>query len=134
MPLTQDRDTPERAGDLYEYPVAATALIYAGAIVVLDAAGNAEPGATALNKTAVGRAEERADNAVGAAADINVKVKPGVFKFKNDVTHTIDKTHVGGTAYIVDDETVASTDGTGTRSAAGVIKQVETDGVWVKLG
>lgn len=33
------------------------------------------------------------------------------------------------TAYIVDDQTVAATDGTGTRSAAGRIVLIEWDGV-----
>ena len=34
--------------------------------------------------------------------------------------------------YIVDDETVAKTDGTATRSAAGKVVGLDSDGVWVE--
>ena len=38
------------------------------------------------------------------------------------------------TVYIVDDNTVALTDGTSTRSRAGIIEGVDTDGgVWVRF-
>ncbi|MFB0515162.1 MAG: hypothetical protein ACETWG_00985, partial [Candidatus Neomarinimicrobiota bacterium] len=36
--------------------------------------------------------------------------------------------------YIVDDQTVAKTDGTGTRSPAGFIEDVDSNGVWVLVG
>jgi len=39
---------------------------------------------------------------------------------------------LGKTCYIVDDETVAKTNGTNTRSAAGTVVGVESDGVWVQ--
>ena len=38
---------------------------------------------------------------------------------------------IDASAYIVDDETVAKTDGGGTRSIAGTIKQVDAAGVWI---
>ena len=131
--LTKDRNTLVRDGIIGSHPVAAAAIIYAGAIVCLDAAGNAVPGSTATTLTAIGRAEARADNAGGAAGDINVEVRKGVFKYANDGVDTIDRTHIGATAYIVDDQTVAANDGTGTRSAAGQIVQVDSDGVWVEF-
>lgn len=132
--LTKGRNTPERAGNQFEDPVAASETIYEGALVALDASGNAVPGSTVTTLTARGRALEQADNAAGAAGDINVKVEAGVFRFVNDGSDTIDRTHIGGTAYIVDDQTVAATDGTGTRSEAGRIVQVDDDGVWVAVG
>ena len=41
---------------------------------------------------------------------------------------------VGATVFLVDDNTVALTNGGGTRSVAGVVWQVDSDGVWVELG
>ena len=41
---------------------------------------------------------------------------------------------MGSDCYIVDDQTVAKTNGTNTRSVAGKIIAVDADGVWVKIG
>lgn len=131
--LTQDRATPERAGNTFEYPVAAAAKIWAGAIVVLSA-GNAVPGSTALNLVAVGRADAPADNTGGAAGAINVKVRKGVFRFTNSAAgDLIVKADIGANCFIVDDQTVAKTNGTNTRSVAGKIEDVDANGVWVRF-
>lgn len=52
------------------------------------------------------------------------------FKWAND--GSITQAHLMKTAYIVDDQTVAATDGSGTRSPAGRILGIEADGVWVE--
>ena len=39
--LTEDRNTPRRQGDDFVFPMAASVTIFAGALVMLDAAGNA---------------------------------------------------------------------------------------------
>ena len=127
--LSQDRDTPDRSGVYVSDPVAAAKKIYAGALVVLNAGGYAEPGATATGLVARGRAETQVDNSAGADGDESVPVRRGIFAFVTD--GSIDRTHIGGTAYIVDDQTVAATDGTGTRSAAGEIIDLDAEGVWV---
>ncbi|NKB37867.1 MAG: hypothetical protein GKR93_11985 [Gammaproteobacteria bacterium] len=134
MALSKDKDTPERQGNLFSYPVAAASIIYAGALVALNAAGDAVPGSVATTLKAAGRCETQADNSAGSAADISVNVLKGTFKFKNHGADAIDKADVGNNAFIVDDETVAATDGSATRSVAGVIKQVDSDGVWVTIG
>lgn len=132
MALTKDRNTPVRPGDMYNHPVAAGAVIYAGGIVCLNAARDAVPGSVSATLLAVGRAEEAVDNTGGAAGDQSVNARPGVFRFEND--GSIARADIGGNAYIVDDETVADNDGTGTRSQAGKIEDVDADGVWVKIG
>jgi hypothetical protein len=134
MALTADRNTPERAGDLVVYDVAAATTIYAGALVMLDASGNIVPGDEATGQIAAGRAEEQVDNSGGLAGDLKVKVKKGVFRFKNSAsTDAIAKAQIGDTSYIVDDETVAKTDGSASRSAAGKIVDVDAQGVWVLI-
>lgn len=132
MALTADRDTPERAGVDFSFPVAAATKIYAGALVALDAAGDAVPGSAATTLTAVGRADEQVDN-TGAAGDKVIAVRKGVFRFVNSGTDPITRAEIGADAYIVDDETVAATDGTGTLSVAGKIVDLDADGVWVEI-
>lgn len=131
--LAADRNTPERSAKTFRHPVASDAIIYAGALVMLDASGDAAGATTATGLTPAGRAEARADNTGGAAGDVEVTVARGCFRFANDGTATIDRTHIGGTAYAVDDQTVAATDGTGTRSACGTIRDVDAQGVWVEI-
>lgn len=41
---------------------------------------------------------------------------------------------IGSDCYIVDDQTVAKTNGTNTRSVAGKIMDVDAQGVWVRSG
>ena len=45
----------------------------------------------------------------------------------------IAQADVGKLCHVVDDQTVAKTDGTGTRSRAGIVARVETAGVWVRV-
>lgn len=128
--LAKDRNTPKKDGRLIGYPIAAAKKIYAGSLVVLSA-GYAAPGSTALSLKAVGRANETVDNSAGAAGDKTVAVERGVFLFAQD--SSIAQADVGATCYIVDDQTVTKTDGSGTRSAAGTIRGVEAGGVWVEI-
>jgi hypothetical protein len=66
MALTVDRNTPYRNGDTISAPVAASTVIYAGALVCADASGNAVPGTTATTLTYLGRASEHIDNSEGS--------------------------------------------------------------------
>jgi len=129
--LTQDRDTQRRDGDIFNLPVGAGATIFAGAIVMLNAAGYAVAGAAATGQVCAGRAEEPAANSAGADGAVTVNVRSGVFKY---AAADITIAHVGDTCFIVDDQTVSISDGVATRSAAGVVVGVEADGVWVRMG
>lgn len=132
---TADRNTAERTGEQITAGVTAAKTCYAGTIAVLDSAGNIKPGVTGTGLICVGRFEETVDNATGAAGAVNATAKRGVFRFANSAAaDAISADEVGDTCYIVDDQTVAKTDGTGTRSAAGVIVDVDSAGVWVRMG
>jgi hypothetical protein len=131
--LTQDRNTPEREGEIFSYPVKTNVKIFAGALVALDATF-AAPGTTALNLVAVGRADEQVDNTGGADGAVNVKVRRGTFRFNNSAAgDLIARGDINANCYIVDDNTVAKTNGAGTRSVAGVIVDVDALGVWVRI-
>jgi hypothetical protein len=132
--LTKDRSTPRRDGDTINVPVAASASIFAGALVAVNATGYATPGATATTLRGIGRAEAAADNSAGADGAISVDVRTGAFRFGNSAAaDEITRAQIGANCYIVDDQTVAKTDGTGTRSVAGTVFDVDSDGVWVKF-
>ena len=133
MTLTADRNTLAKEGNYINAPAAAAKKIFAGALVALDASGNATPGAVATTLKSAGRAEEFVDNSSGAAGDARVTIRKGVFKYGNFASDAITRADIGNPCYIVDDEQVAKTNGTNTRSVAGTIFDLDTDGVWVKF-
>jgi len=132
--LTADRNTPRRDGDIISMGVAGTKKIFSGALVARDANGYATPGAPATGLLGIGRAQAQADNSSGADGDVTLDVRKGVFRFTNSAGgDEIVAADIGSDCYIADDQTVAKTDGTGTRSVAGKVFDVEPDGVWVKF-
>lgn len=133
MALSADRNTPFKDGQEIPVPVAAGAKIYGGSIVVANATGYAAPGNTATTLTYLGRAEEQVDNTDGADGDKTIRVgRLKAFKFDNSDADPVTQASLGKPCYIVDDHTVAATNGTNTRSAAGVVVGVDSDGVWVQ--
>ena len=132
--LVQDRQTPRRRNEDFEIPVEAATLIFAGGIVCINAAGRAVKGSTSTTLRAVGMADSRADNSAGAAGAIRVKVRRGCYQFANSTgADQVTLANLGADAYIVDDQTVALTTGTGTRSVAGTIRDVDAGGVWIEF-
>lgn len=134
MALSKDRNTKRRDGQQFNDPVAAATRIFAGSIVCLDATGNAVPGSTSTSLTVRGRAEAQVDNRDGAAGAESIESRRGVFAFDNSAgADEIKRADIGAVAYIVDDHTVGKTSGTDTRSEAGVIRDVDSDGVWIEI-
>jgi hypothetical protein len=132
--LAADRNTPRAEGDAKSLLMAASTLIYAGAIVMRNASGYATKGAVSTTLVGVGRAEQRVDNSSGAAGDQRIRVMTGVFRFGNSTsTDQITIADIGKPAYVVDDQTVAKTDGTAARSIAGFVHNVDDGGVWVEF-
>lgn len=132
--LAQDRNTPAASGDLREGPVAAAQLIFAGALVCRNAAGFLVKGATATGLVGVGRAEHRVDNADGAEGDAQLRYRPGIYRFNNSAAgDLIVLADIGKVCFVVDDETVAKTHATNTRSKAGIVEMIDDLGVWVRM-
>ena len=133
--LTGERNTLFRDGSMLTLPVAAAKKLWAGGLAMRDASGNATPGATATGCLGIGRVEETADNAAGQAGDKSVTVRFGVFRWANSgSTDAIGLADIGNDCYVVDDQTVAKTSGTNTRSVAGKVVDVDALGVWVRSG
>lgn len=131
--LAKDRDTKERSGSKLSLPVAASVTCYAGGLAARDGNGRATPGATATTLRGVGRFAQQVTNGAVAGA-VNVEIEKGIFRFDNSTsTDAITQANIGADCYIVDDQTVALTNGTNTRSVAGTIFDVDSQGVWVDM-
>lgn len=132
--LTKDRDTRSRIGFRREPPVKAGAKIYAGAMVAVDATNFAVPAATALGLKVLGRAVRPVDNTAGANGAERVLTEAGIYCYANSAAaDAITLSDIGSICYAVDDQTVAKTSGSNTRSPAGTIFDVDDLGVWVKF-
>ena len=130
--LSQDRNTLRRDGQQMEPPVAGNTRIYGGSIVCINGAGLAVPGSLSATLKTGGVAEHRADNTGGAAGAIRVGVRKGPHRFTNSAAaDAITLADVGADCFVVDDQTVAKTSATNTRSVAGKVFDVDADGVWV---
>jgi len=136
--LATDRNTVRAGRHMHDSPgkmgVKASTKVYAGSLVVEDA-GVMAPGRTATGLTALGVARNQYDNTSGAANAITGEYDMGDFWFgTSSAGDAIAAADVGNTCYIVDDQTVAKTDGTGARSAAGKVIDVDsTLGVLVRI-
>lgn len=130
--MTTERNTIRRLGDTRVEPLAAAIKVWAGSLVMRNAAGLVTRGATATG--GIDRAEATADNSGGAAGAMTVEYRRGVYGFANAAgADLIPQADIGTLCYIVDDQTVAKTDGSATRSPAGIIDGVEGFTVWVLL-
>jgi hypothetical protein len=123
--LTRPRDTKRREGDFRE-PVATTKC-WQGGMVCLNA-GAAVAGVTATGLVCIGVAQNTAE--IGE----RVRTKRGVFLFGNSASgDAIAAADIGSDCWIVDDQTVAKTNGSSTRSKAGKVFDVDAAGVWVEF-
>lgn len=133
--LTADRTTPKRRAARLSLPVAANAVIYAGALVCVSATGFATKGALSATLKAAGVAQQRVDNTGGLDGAVRIEVdREGAHVFANSAAaDLITLADLGSTVFVVDDQTVAKTSATSTRSAAGKVVDVDTTGVWISF-
>jgi len=133
--LTKERSTPARDGAIIELGVTAAKKCIQGGLAVLDASGYLKPAVTATGLVPLGRFMETVDNTAGADGAVTARVEPGIFRWANSAgADEIAIAEIGDACYIVDDQTVAKTDGGGARSKAGLIFDVDAQGVWVWSG
>lgn len=121
--------------DFVPYGQLTNVIIFNGAIVMKTAAGFATKGAAATGQIALGVANARSDSTGITSGVKEVIVRRGVFPFFNSAAgDAITIAEIGAVVFIVDDQTVAKTDGTGTRSAAGKVVMIKDGMVWVAIG
>ncbi|MGQ3674668.1 hypothetical protein ACT6QH_04095 [Xanthobacter sp. TB0139] len=131
--LKSDRDTHSRVGVLYCIPAVASKKFYAGALLCVNANGLGTPGSTATGLRGIGRVTRQAVS-TETAGEVLVDYDRGIFAFNNSTgDDAITRAHIGQTCFVVDDCTVAKTDGEATRSPAGIVDDVDAKGVWVRF-
>lgn len=114
---------------LLQFPVEATTAIYGGALVGVNAAGNAVPLSALASVKAVGRAERQAINlasggsagATGAAGSISVLVRQGLFLFNINADSAVTQANFGANLYASDDNTISLSDAGGVRPYIGFV-------------
>lgn len=131
MALSAPRNTKRKDGNLISAGIKGSTTIYQGAQVARDANGWIVPAAVATTLKPAGRALSTVVNS-GADGAETVEYERGIFRWNNSsAADEITRADIGNNAYMVDDETVAKTSGTNTRSIAGKIIDVDVQGVWV---
>ena len=132
MALSKDKGTLQKGGHLVVLALAAGAIIHGGAIVVVDS-GYANKATTKTGLKFAGIAEEAVDNTDGGNGAKSVEVRrERLFFAKNSLSDPIAQVDLFNQCYLEDDETVAKTNGGNTRSLAGRIMQVDSNGIWVE--
>lgn len=133
--LAKDKAVTSRNGQSFTDPLRAAVKIYRGALTALDAAGNLVPAGNANAAVTRGVALDAGiDNTNGAAGDVSLKVDRGTFLFDNSAgADEITRAEIGDTVYVVDDQTVAKTDDSSSRIAAGICRDIAVNGVWVEI-
>lgn len=130
--LTADRNTPRAEGDERSGTLGANQTVFAGALVMRNATGDLVKGAAATGAFGAGMALERMSSTIAGVTAL--RYRPGIFRFANSAAgDLITKADVGTVCYVVDDQTVAKTSGTNTRSPAGVVEFLDPQGVWVRI-
>ncbi len=141
MAQTGPRKILERAGVEGGHPIKADSPpIHEGAIVLL-ASGEAIPGREGQGADDAAKADDAANLvAVGIAkksvtvADGVVPTRSGAFLFNNAAADPVTRAEIGKPCFVLDDETVAKTNPANTRAQAGTVVDVESVGVWVRVG
>jgi hypothetical protein len=134
---TKDRKTEKKASALYQSQIVANALAarkyYAGTMQVIDAAGRADNPSVANAALRVGGVVKlTVDNLLGANDAEKVELETGEFKFAKDGATPPTAADIGKTVFASDNQTISRSAAAG--SPAGVLTEVETDGVMVGVG
>lgn len=132
MALSAGRTTPRRLGATFGGPVAASVTIYEGGLVSRDSSGYLRPARASTSDIVVGVARETVTNGSTAGA-ISVTVDCGIFRVDN-TSSAVTQAHMGQVCYAVDDCTVDIDNDAGARIIAGVVRDVDSSGVWVEVG
>ncbi|MEG2445822.1 MAG: hypothetical protein RSA22_03985 [Acinetobacter sp.] len=130
--------TEVRDGELIPIPLLATALVLQGTFAVIDSTGHgiASDDVGGENQICLGVWDGSTEN-TGANGDVWGLVRRNKqFLVRNSSTDPVAQANFGVQVYIQDNQTIAKTDGVGTRSLAGRFMGFDTqfeDCVWVEI-
>uniref|UniRef100_UPI0004884C8A hypothetical protein n=1 Tax=Desulfovibrio inopinatus TaxID=102109 RepID=UPI0004884C8A len=113
------------------FPVAADTVIYMGSMVAVNSSGYAVPAADAAGLIVAGVASAQADNTGGAAGDVDVIARRGVFGVELSATNPPTSSDIG-VVYVEDDQTASTAIGTNSIEA-GELLGVDDAYAWVRI-
>ena len=135
--LTKAREAKRWAGTpgyVVSYGVAASQIIYGGALVALDAAGQAIPASDAASIKVIGVAEETVKSGTTAGEDKVLVRRGAVTAFANaDGANKLTIADIGVVCFVADDQTVQDS-GAANDAKVGVLVQVDDNNAWVHVG
>jgi hypothetical protein len=126
---TADISTPEIKFPRFlaaKLTVLNAAVLYAGAMLAVDYADEAQPAADTAGLKVLGRCPLGLDNADDG---LETAIEQGIFQYANSATYPVPRSAIGQVCYVADDNTVA---GWSTNLVpAGLVYDVDDNGVWV---
>lgn len=133
---TQKLQSSGVLAERFNFPLAADAVIWGGAVVALNQSGYLVPASADASLFVCGVACESVDNTGGSAGDLYCTVLKGAFEAVNSSsTDALTAADVGRPCYVVDDQTVARTSAGGARPYAGTVAHVESSSeIYVEFG
>lgn len=131
--LSDDKKIEYREGVELAIPVDDGDIIYAGALVCVNAAGYAVPGSDTAGLIFQGVARERADNSAGLDGAVSVTVRRrGLFKMP--FATAISQANVGDNVFIADDQTVDVAANLTNDIFVGIIAEyIDSTHAWVDI-
>ena len=131
--LAADRVTRSKSvGRAFTGDVAATTIIYKGALVARNAAGYIVPASDTAGLTVVGVAMEKVDNSAGAAGAKTVNIQTGVFEFVNGAGAVV-QANKHATCTVLDDQTCSIAATTANDIKAGTVDSFTATTVWLRV-
>jgi len=130
--------TEMRCGSLIPVPLAALALVLQGTFAVVDANGFAVASADVggADQSCIGIWDHSAENA-GADGDVWACARrKQQFLVRNSTSDPVTQADLGAAVFIEDNQTIAKTDGTDTRSLCGYFMGFDLEYpefVWVEI-
>jgi hypothetical protein len=137
MALSDIRNPKQRTPEMVDANLVTGVTVYKGAIIVQDTAtGYCKPAVTGTGLVCLGiAAMEQASVTTTSSGATTIPVKRGIWLCKNSAAaDEITNAWRGQPCFLVDDQTVAKTDGSASRSVAGTVVEVTTEGVYVEFG
>lgn len=129
--LATDRNTEKRylTREVVLKLKAGAKVFKGGMVAVEGASGWAVAAGDTAGHQVVGVAKATVDNTGGANGAKSVIVEKGAFKVGNGTT-AVAQAHIGDNVHVEDDQTVRSAGSTNS-IVAGVVDQIDSDGVWI---
>jgi hypothetical protein len=131
---TVSQNLARRKGTAIQFLLATAAVkLLQGVLWARNSSGYITNASDATGLKVVGMGAEEVDNSGGSNGDLDCTAELGIFCLVNSATNAVTRAHIGLPCYVEDNQTVASTGGS-YGIVAGVVVDVDDDGVWVNVG